>query len=165
MLRALETEQPASAIPQKDERQPDPAVPVAEDTPKTVLQKLGYVLLGIALLLAAFVVLKNLPRPLPKTPSADAAVPTTATPPPRRIDGRLSRDALGCASKVSAADLSSMQIARDTQSIMLLLLSGACEIVPAGTRLDLDEDSIFSVSKYRVFGAARSLYVVDPSFE
>ncbi len=118
----------------------------------------------ILFLALAFLFLYSQPKHQPISKAVEVAAENASTP-PRKREGRLSSDTVGCALKESADKFQTLRSAGDRQAVNLMLLSGLCEMVYSGTRLDMEDVSIFSNSRYRVYGTARSLYVIAPEFE
>lgn len=87
-----------------------------------------------------------------------AAVPSTQS---ARV---LKAYAYACGQTENVDKLLSIIASADQTALVLMLLSGRCERIPAGTRLDIEEVNLFSSSRYRIYGTVRSLYVISPNF-
>jgi hypothetical protein len=111
-----------------------------------------------------FLVIYSNSGPQNRSASAEAKV-EAASSPPRKREGTLSTAAIGCERKESAEKFETLRSAGDRQAVNLMLLSGMCEVVYSGTRLDMDDLSIFGISRYRLYGTARTLYVPNPEFQ
>ena len=97
--------------------------------------------------------------------SASASSSRESRSPPKNREGKLSATTVGCRHKEGAEKFQSLRAAGDRDAMNLMLLSGLCELVYSGTRLDMDDLSLFGISSYRLYGTARTLYVLNPEFE
>ncbi len=102
--------------------------------------------------------------PVPSPPVISQESTPKPSSPAHKMGGTLSSDAVGCLASESAEKIRSMSVAGDRQAVNLMMIAGLCEIVYSGTRLDAEDISIFSTSRYRLFGTGRSLYVIQPNF-